>query len=272
MNFAQLTDTHLMADGQLAYSCVDTATHLCAAIDHLNAFRPRLDFVIISGDLVDLGDAEEYKLFRQKIEQLEMPYYVIPGNHDHRDVMRQAFADHEYLTKDGALQFSIEKEGLRIIGLDTTIPGEHDGHFDANKQAWLREELSAHKEQPTLVFMHHPPFQTGIAHMDEIMLTRANEDFWPVLQGQSQVRHIACGHVHRAIETFKGGIPINVCPSSAHQVTLDLKTVGEATFIMDPPAVRIFVWDGVHLINHLSFIGDYGKPRSFTDGAELFAL
>ncbi len=263
MIFAQLTDIHIKAGGALAYNCVDTLSHLRDAVSHLNAFRPELDFVVISGDLVDLGGADEYTLFRQEIDQLEMPFFVIPGNHDNRDVMRKAFADHDYLTKAGALQFSIEKDGLRIIGLDTTIPGEFDGHFEADKQAWLRDELAAHKDQPTLVFMHHPPFKTGIEHMDDIMLKRADEDFWPLMQGQSQVQQIACGHVHRAIEVFKNGIPVSISPAASHQVTLDLEPGGQASFVMDPPAVRIFRWTGSELVNHLSFIGDYGAKHFF---------
>ncbi|KZK89993.1 3',5'-cyclic adenosine monophosphate phosphodiesterase CpdA [Pseudovibrio sp. Ad5] len=265
MIFAQLTDIHIKAGGKFAYNCVDTLSHLRQAVAHLNAFRPRLDFVVISGDLVDLGNADEYELFRQEIDQLDMPFYVIPGNHDHRDAMRDAFADHDYLTSEGALQFSIEKDGLRIIGLDTTIPGKHDGHFDADKQVWLRDELDAHKNQPTLVFMHHPPFKTGIQHMDDIMLMRADEDFWPVVTGQSQIRQIACGHVHRAIEVFKNGIPMSICPASGHQVTLDLDPDGEPGFVMDPPAVRVFRWSEGELINHLSFIGDFGGQHPFFD-------
>ncbi|SDQ77045.1 phosphodiesterase [Pseudovibrio sp. Tun.PSC04-5.I4] len=266
MIFAQLTDIHIKAGGKFAYNCVDTLSHLRNAIDHLNGFHPKLDFVVISGDLVDLGDAGEYDLFKQEIARLDMPFYVIPGNHDHRDVMREAFADHDYLSNEGPLQFSIEKEGLRIIGLDTTSAGHPHGHFEAEKQVWLRRELEAHKDQPTLVFMHHPPFKTGIQHMDNIMLKQADEDFWPVFSGYSQVLQIACGHVHRAIETFKNGIPVSICPASGHQVALDLDPEGEPSLVMEPPAVRIFRWTKGELINHLSFIGDFGAQHPFFGG------
>ena len=263
MIFAQLTDIHIKAGGKYAYNCVDTLSHLRRAVDHLNSFTPRLDFVVISGDLVDLGRADEYDLFKQEISRLDLPFYVIPGNHDHRDVMREAFADHEYLTKSGPLQFSFEQSGLRLIGLDTTLPGKSDGHFEADKQAWLREELEAHKDQPMLIFMHHPPFKTGIRHMDDIMLQSADQDFWPVVSGCSQILQISCGHVHRAIEVFKNGFPVSICPASGHQVTLDLDPEGPPSFVMDPPATRVFHWTDGELVNHLSFIGDYGERHPF---------
>mgnify|MGYP001214907501 CR=1 FL=1 len=265
MIFAQLTDIHLKAGGRFAYKYSDTLSFLRAVVAHLNAFRPLLDFVVISGDLVDLGTGDEYELFRREIAPLEMPFYVIPGNHDHRDVMRKAFADHDYLPPDGPLQFSIDQEGLRIIGLDTSVPGHPEGHFDAGQQAWLRGELEAHHDQPTLVFMHHPPVRTGIQHMDAMMLMRADEDFWPIVSGQSQILQIACGHVHRAIEVFKNGVPVSICPASGHQVTLDLEPDGAPSFVMEPPAVRIFHWSDGELVNHLSFIGDYGGRHPFFD-------
>lgn len=263
MIFAQLTDTHIKPKGCFAYGHVDTLGFLRKAIEHLNAFQPALDFVVISGDLVDVGTQVEYTLFREAVDQLRMPYYVIPGNHDHKEVMRTAFADHTYLTTQGPLQFSIEQQGLRIIGLDTSQIGKSEGAFPEEQQDWLTTELAAHPDQPTMIFMHHPPFKTGIQHMDDMRLLDADQNFWRLLKGQSQIIHIACGHVHRAIETFMHGIPISISPSSAHAVTLDLEPEGPATFTMDPQGSRIFIWNGTHLVSHLTFFGDYTGPHPF---------
>ncbi len=263
MIIAQLSDLHIKAEGRKAYGVVDTRDMLRQAVDHLNTFTPAVDVVIVSGDLGDFGRADEYAVVRSELDRLTMPYHVIPGNHDDFSVMRGSFADHNYLTKEGALQFSILKKDLRIIGIDTSKPGEHAGFFEADKQDWLRNELENYKNQPTMIFMHHPPFKTGIEHMDNIRLINATRNFWSVLQAYSQVIHIACGHVHRPIDTFLRGVPITVSPSCAHAVNLDLSTGGPSRFKLDPPAVRIFQWADDLLVSHISYIGDFGGLHPF---------
>ncbi|MDX5593474.1 phosphodiesterase [Pseudovibrio sp. SPO723] len=263
MIIAQLTDLHIKAEGRLAYGHVDTLGALARAVDHLNAFQPAIDLVVVSGDLGDYGTREEYAVLRKELDRLSMPYHVIPGNHDDYRVMREAFSDHDYLSQQGALTFSIEREGLRIIGLDSSVPGKSEGHFGADKQAWLKAELKAHEDQPTLIFIHHPPFETGIKHMDRIMLQNADEDFWPLFRDQVQVLHIACGHVHRNIDSMKNGIPVSIGSCVAHIVTLDLDPEGASSFTMDPPSLRLFYWNNDTLVSHQSFIGNFSGPHPF---------
>ncbi|OKL45074.1 phosphodiesterase [Pseudovibrio exalbescens] len=265
MIIAQLTDLHIKEEGKFAYQTVDTYGALQRAVTHLNDFRPAIDMVVVSGDLGDFGTQAEYNLLRQELNRLHMPYHVIPGNHDDYRVMRKAFSDHTYLATEGPLTFSIFREGLRIIGLDTSVPGRPEGHMDTEKQAWLKHELTTHKNEPTLIFMHHPPFETGIHHMDEIMLQNAEVDFWPLLEGHDQVLHIACGHVHRTIETMKHGIPVSIGSCVAHQVTLDLDPTSRPSFTMDPPAIRLFLWQNNALVSHQSFLGDFPGPHPFFD-------
>jgi 3',5'-cyclic AMP phosphodiesterase CpdA len=136
-------------------------------VEHLNRLDPRPDVVLITGDLVDTGKLEEYVLFRRLIASFAMPVYVIPGNHDEREAMRQALSDHYYLPKSGEfLHYVIDDYAIRLIGLDTTMPDQPRGELCVRRLTWLDERLSEASERPTVLFMHHPPFLTGIRHMD----------------------------------------------------------------------------------------------------------
>src|SRR5260370_38914657 len=97
MLIAQLSDPHVRPDGVLYQDVVDSTAMFAAAIAHLNGLDPRPDLVLLSGDLVDKGEADEYAHLRKLLAGLSIPILVIPGNHDDREALRQAFRDHAYL-------------------------------------------------------------------------------------------------------------------------------------------------------------------------------
>jgi len=264
MLVAQLTDTHIKAGGALAYQHVDTAAFLRKAVDHINAFQPTIDAVIVTGDLVDMGRGEEYATTREIFERLTMPYYIVPGNHDHHNNLRAAFHTHAHLQSDETfIQYAIENFPIRLVGLDSTVEGQPHGVLSADRLAWLDETLKAEPQKPTLLFLHHPPFDIGIRHMDAQKLQNAN-DLFSVLASHTQIRHIACGHAHRPVETSIQGISISIGPNAAHSVTLDLDPDGPSTFTMDPPAIRLFQFsDDGKCISHLSYVGNFTGPLPF---------
>ena len=135
MLISQVTDPHIKAQGRLAYKKVDTAANLDRCIHHLLKLGKRPDLVLMTGDLTDFGRTEEYQLLRKLIAPLDMPVYVIPGNHDERENLRKAFSDHPYLPRTGDLSYVIEDHALRMIGIDTTIPGKPGGEMCAARLA-----------------------------------------------------------------------------------------------------------------------------------------
>ena len=99
MLIAQISDLHVKPPGQLLYDRIDTAGFLERAVAHVMPLDPLPDLVIMTGDLVDGGKPEEYALLRRLLAPLPMPVYLIPGNHDARDALRAAFADHAFLPR-----------------------------------------------------------------------------------------------------------------------------------------------------------------------------
>ncbi len=251
MVIAQISDLHIGAPGHLAFGSIDTAAHLARCVRHILGLAPKPDVVVASGDLVDNGTAEEYQRLRGLLAPLPMPLYLMPGNHDNRTALRSAFRDHDYLPADGVLCYAEDAGPVRLIMLDTVIPGEDGGALGAPQIDWLAATLAAAPKKPTLVFMHHPPIKTGIRCMDDIAL--AAEDI--VQLGGIVARHppierITCGHVHRVAEARWNGTVVGICPSTAFQAILDLRKEGFDVATEEPPAYQVHCWDGAQLVTH----------------------
>lgn len=263
MLIAQITDTHIRPKGVLAMGRVDTAGHLARAVAHINALRPAPDLVLMTGDLVDGGKPEEYAHLRALLAPFAMPVYVIPGNHDAREALRDGFADHRYLPRDGFLQYVVEKGPLRLVALDTLTPGVPHGELCGRRLDWLEARL-AESDRPTILFMHHPPFECGIMAFDQTRLNLGAERLAAIVQRHPNVERILCGHVHRPIQVRWAGTIAAVAPSTAHQATLDLSPDAPLMYSMEPPAVALHQWrPGTGLVTHLSYVGDYAGPYPF---------
>ena len=199
MTIVQMTDLHVVARGRLCYRKVPTNTQLAQAVAHINAIEPTPDAVIVSGDLTDHGRAEEYDLLREILAELLPPVFVIPGNHDRREVLLRAFASEKYLPPPDApfVNYAIDRFPLRLVGLDTSVPGQDYGLMCAQRLQWLDETLNARPDAPTLIFMHHPPFRTGVQWMDASGL-HGSGMMEQVVRRHKQVVRVACGHIQPA--------------------------------------------------------------------------
>jgi 3',5'-cyclic AMP phosphodiesterase CpdA len=261
---AQITDPHVRVPGRLAYRRVDTAAMLRDCVAAVGRLDPQPDLVVLTGDLVDFGQPEEYAHLRALLAPLRAPIVAVPGNHDEREAMRAAFADGGYLPAAGYLQFAIEGLPLRLVGLDTVVPGQGGGRLCEERLAWLDATLRARADAPTLVLMHHPPFVTGIGHMDQVGL-EGREAFAAVLARHAQVQAVLCGHLHRPIFAAVGGRPALTGPSPAHQVALDVRDDAPSRFRMEPPAFMLHRWRDGALVSHVALVAEYEGPYPFFD-------
>lgn len=242
MLIAQITDLHIMPRGRLVYGSLDTTRYLVAAVARLNGLSPLPDLVLVTGDLVDAGSLDEYARLRAELDRLLVPYRLIPGNHDARDTLRATFADHAYLRSDPAFCHYVDEAWpVRIVGLDSLDPGRVDGLLCADRLAWLDRVLGAAPTRPTLVCVHHPPFGTGIAHMDSKPM-RGADRFAAVIRAHPQVERVIAGHVHRAMALRWAGTICTTCPSTAHQFALDLAAGMPARWTREPPGFQLHHW------------------------------
>jgi 3',5'-cyclic AMP phosphodiesterase CpdA len=266
IRIAQISDLHIKTPGRLAYGRVDTAKALEDCIAALNAFAPRPDFVVISGDLVDTPSREEYEHLTRLLRSLELPFAGIPGNHDSRDMMRAAYPDAAYAFPSGPLNQRIAVGELDLLLLDSSVPGKPHGELEAVTLRWLDEMLAQSPDRPAILFLHHPPFLAGIWHMDRQNLKNAGE-LADVVRRHPRVQRIATGHIHRATLTSFAGVPTTICPAPNHAVDLDLAQLREPSFKVEPPAFHLHTWfpgEGFgQLVTHHVPIGACDGPHPF---------
>lgn len=209
MQIAQISDIHLKSNKEFAYDVADTAGALRRTIQHINGMVPRPDVVLVSGDISDDGSRQSYQVAEELLSDLNAPFYLIPGNHDQKDHLLRAFDQQPYLAQTVSgneakyICYAIDDYPVRLIGLDTVTPGLHGGGLGPVRLNWLQKTLSESPNLPTLIFMHHPPFASGIGHMDREPF-RGRAELRDIIRCHPQVYRIACGHIHRSMSCLFG--------------------------------------------------------------------
>jgi Icc protein len=263
MLIAQISDLHVRPQGQRYRDVVDSNAQLSAVIEHLHGLDTRPDLVILSGDLVDEGRPEEYAQAAQRLRRLAIPFLIVAGNHDDRSHLRSAFAQHSYLPSAGALHYCFDEHPVRIVVLDTCQPGAHHGEVDASGLAWLAQTLSANRDKPTLVVMHHPPFVSGIPYLDGYRLA-ASAPLADVLRRFDNIEAVLCGHVHRTMVKRWAGTVVISCPSTTTEIALQLKADARPQSFLGPSAYLLHRWHADQgLVTHLCHVEPGAGPYPF---------
>lgn len=235
LRIAQITDAHITAAGTLWKGWLDTAARLREAVAELNRIAP--DLVVLTGDLVETGAPAEYAAAKAILADLAVPLRVLPGNHDNREAMRATFPDQGW---EGPFLNRAETiAGLRLVMLDTMVPGQTAGAFTGARLTWLEGTLAG--EAPTLVFAHHPPCPMGLPFMDQWPFT-GEHAVAERLAGRRDILRLACGHVHAAVERHWAGTLVTAAPALSVQIP-PLARVGEPLKVIDAPgAIRLHDW------------------------------
>ncbi len=270
MLICQLTDPHVCAAGATSNRVSETNMLTERALRTVAGMRPAPDVVLITGDLTDNGMAAEYANLSALLNRyLPMPVYVIPGNHDRRDNFRRDLRHLPGVTGDPVyVQYTIDDLPVRLVMLDTLVPGATHGELRNDQLAWLDQMLRAVPDKPTMIGMHHPPFACGIAHLDRINLRNADA-FAEVVARHPQVRRIVCGHHHRPIFAQVAHAIASVAPSVAHQIELTFDPSAVPAFNFEPPAFHLHLWaaDGA-IVTHTSYVEAFPGPYRFIAAAD----
>ena len=154
-----LSDTHLLAGGRKLYGSVDSETHLRQVFDELEASGGRPEAIVFTGDLADKGEPDAYARLRAIVEpaaaRLGAQVIWVMGNHDDRASFREGLLGE--MATDRAVDRVYDVNGLRVITLDSTVPGHHHGEVTSDQLDWLAEELAFPAPHGTILAMHHPP-------------------------------------------------------------------------------------------------------------------
>lgn len=249
MKFIHLTDTHVVGNGLAIYGA-NPAQRLALAVDSINRDHFDAEIVIITGDLTHWGEAAAYTSFLSEVTRLEMPFALMVGNHDDGSTLKEAVPN---LPRDeyGFVQQVISTSVGPFILTDTKATTGHHGAYCADRLAWLDQQLES-IEDPALLFMHHPPFDVGIASMDKIKMQDGDALLSVLERNRNKVRQLFFGHLHRMVAGNWHGFPISIMRGLNHQVRLDL--TGDAKIIrgdLAQPAYGVVLVNDDSVISHM---------------------
>lgn len=211
MQIVQISDTHISLQHPAR------ADELAACVELINQMDPAPDVVVHTGDVAHDGMAEEYAIARRLLDQLEAPYFVIPGNRDNRLELIKAFADGRHVRSGMEfVQYAVEHPEARLIFVDTVSNAGNKGHLCDARLADVERMLSSDASRPSLVFMHHPPFEVAtIPDPFQYEDWSAVEAFGALLARHRHVRGVYCGHVHRNVQGSVGSISASTLSCAA---------------------------------------------------------
>ncbi len=243
-----MTDPHLVpAPGEIIG--LDPRDRLIRGLAHAAKHHADADRLIIMGDLTHAGEAEAYIALRPMLDDLPWPVTLMMGNHDHRATFRKVFPEHP-TDPNGFIQTAIDMDNIRIITLDSLddVPDvPQAGQLCPDRMGWLEARLEE-AERPCLIFVHHPPFQTGLHGMDGIALQ--NPKAFRDTLGFGNVAHVFAGHVHRNITASIDGISMTTLKGTCQQTPLLLDQPGFGQPIDEPGAYGIILTKGEGVVVH----------------------
>jgi 3',5'-cyclic AMP phosphodiesterase CpdA len=212
---AHVSDTHLTAPGVRYNGVLDADAALgraAAVVLAAQADGSRFDAVVLSGDLTDTGHPDAYRRLRAAVEPLAVPTIYATGNHDVRAEFHRSLLDRD---DDGPVLQVHRVGGLRIIVLDSTIPGAGHGRLTGEHLAELSIELAEAAPDGSIVVLHHAPLPAPSPLLSYFALEPASRHALRRAVEGTDVRLILAGHHHLARSGMLGAVPVAVAGSTA---------------------------------------------------------
>lgn len=260
MLIAHLTDLHILEKGQKLANILDTNALALQAIETINAQPTRPSFVVVTGDLTHNGKYEEMEVAKKILDELDMPYFALPGGHDNATEFAEVFGERGWIDPDtGETRYVVDEFPVRLIVADTTAGKGEMPQFGHERCAWLDQTLSNRPETPTLLALHHPPIQCRIpvaAYVSDVAVRWAQE-LKAVVERHPQICSVVCGHVHRTTHAQWAGTLVSIGPGASVQTAPDFTDFAEiksqggrrTKLLVEPGGWQALWWDGEALLN-----------------------
>lgn len=247
MKLIWMSDLHFTNAGEILTH--DPRRRLDNAIQYVNQHHSDAALCVISGDLVDGGNRQDYVALKARLAKLSMPYFPMVGNHDARAAFRELLPLPSTVM-DNFVQYSISAGDAQILCLDTQKTGSAAGEMCPMRRAWVKKALQTAKDRPIYIFMHHPPMALGLPMQDQAMMEEG-QSFLDLLAEFTCVKYLFIGHVHRAVIGNAHGIPFATMRSVLYQAPPPVPAWDWDSFVPSKEAPNVgaltFKGGGVHL-------------------------
>ncbi len=270
LTIAQITDLHVTT-AKDPVNGPRNAERLRLVLASIRQLKPQPAAIMISGDLVDRGQAEEYAILQDLLRHVDIPVYYGLGNHDRRDVFLKAFEGRGIrVDENGFVQYAVDFGALRMVVCDTLEEGSEGGGFCDRRAAWLAATLDEAPDKPTFIALHHPPILSGIQWMDPEPDEPWIERLADVIRDRPQVRALVAGHLHRAFSGVLAGRLVVAAPATSIQLTLNLTAVdmkkpdGREILVEEPPGYALVMLERGQVTTHICVAGDYSPAVAYT--------
>ncbi len=251
---------------QKAYGIAPTAENLAHCVEHINQLIPEPNIVLVTGDVTDKGQLEEAEHAALLLNKLHAPYYLVPGNHDDRSTLSSVFGKNACpRDNNGFISYVLNDYDIRLIGVDSTIPGSAGGELCDKRIKGLQELLSTECEKPVILFMHHPPAKFGVLETDKDGFIGATK-FAELVAQHTNIIGILCGHIHLTAHSGWSGTVISTAPSMGLQLVLDLTLTHHSAFNLDAPGYLLHYLNPDNtLVSHTITVKDMDGPYRFKE-------
>ena len=264
MIIAQISDSHIAAGVKKTFDVAPMAENLLRCVSHINALKPTPDLVLVTGDITNDGTLAGAQRATIILGQLKAPYYIVPGNHDDREVLNFVFGNRACpKNADGFIQYEIDGYDLRLIGMDSISLMAPGGEICSKRLAWLEKRLSQSDERPVVIFMHHPPVKFAVPETDIDGFIGVNE-FWGLLEKHRRLERILCGHIHLPTFISWKNCVISTAPSIGMRLTIDLTLENPSRFILEEPSYHLHYWTPEKMLITHTMVAAHEKEYPFS--------
>jgi len=269
MLIVHISDTHIAGWGKKAYGIAPTSENLARCVDHINQLNPKPELVLVTGDITNGGPLVETERAASLLGKLRYPFYIIPGNHDDRSDLWSVFGGHACPSMDqGFMNYVIEGYDIHLIGMDSTAPGTPGGEICNTRAMWLDERLSEANEQPTIIFLHHPPVKCGVSETDIDGFIGADR-LGDVIEKYTNIERVICGHIHLQAHVRWRGTVVSTAPSTGMQRVLDFTLERPSEFVLEAPGYQLHYWSSErNLVSHTIYVREIDGPYLFEEHPE----
>ncbi|MEM7120876.1 MAG: metallophosphoesterase [Pseudomonadota bacterium] len=229
VDIVQITDLHIHSNPEKRVHGRDSLATLQQVVDAIRRDETTPAIVLATGDLTDNAKPVAYDRLRPILSALDLPVYIIPGNHDLVPAMEDGLVG-------GAIHYVPTKEvgAWTLVFVDTTIPHKTEGHLDDQRLDALDRVIGEAGTPHVMVVMHHQPVPIG-SPLDVCGLMNADA-LYDVLDRHEAVKGLLWGHIHHIHDSMRNGVRRLGTPATCAQF---LNKMGvDATFTDEPPAYR----------------------------------